>query len=111
PVDQPGDNPGIDIFTERLADLRFDPQLADHAVEGLRQPANLVARGNRYHGVERATLDRGGPGQQTTHRTHQAERDGGGEDDAEQRGNSQQRQADLDNVPLVGAGSDDGGTG
>lgn len=46
-VDQPGDNPGIDIFTERLANLCFDPQFANHAVEGLRQPANLVPRGNR----------------------------------------------------------------
>jgi hypothetical protein len=61
PVDEPGDNPGIDIFTERLADLRFDTQLADHAVEGLRQPADLIARGNRHHGVERATLNRSSP--------------------------------------------------
>src|SRR5580704_497974 len=83
---------------------------ADHAVEGLREP-HLVPRGNRHHGVERATLYRSSPGRQTTHRTHQAEGDGAGDDDAEQRGDRQQRQANLNNVPLVGAGPDDGDTG
>jgi hypothetical protein len=33
PVEQPGDNPRIDVFAEGIPDLCLGPQLADHAVE------------------------------------------------------------------------------
>ena len=61
--------------------------------------------------IERAALDRGGAEQQAAHRAHQAEGDGRGNGDAEQRGDRQQCQADRDDAPLVGASADDSRTG
>jgi hypothetical protein len=89
PIEQPGNNTRIDIFAKGVADLCFESQFADHAVEGLGQPADLVARRNRDHSIEGTALDCGCAQQQAAHRTHQAESDGRRNGDAERRGDRQ----------------------
>ena len=105
PVDQPRDDTRIDVLAERLADLRLDPQLADHRVERMGETADLVARGDRDHGVEGAILDRGGAGQQPANRFNEADSNRGGKRDPQQCCEQQQRQPDIDDAHLVGAGA------
>src|SRR5215469_18477242 len=50
----PATNARIDVFAKRLRVCVLYMQLADHAVEGLRQRANSPVRRSRYDGVERA---------------------------------------------------------
>ena len=66
-VDQPLDDARVDVFAEGVADLRLDPELADHRVEGVSQSADFVGRGDRDHGVEHPLLDRGCAGEQVDH--------------------------------------------
>ena len=110
-VDQPGDDARIEVFAEGVADPRLDPQFADHVVEGLGQAADLVARGDRDDRIERPLLDGGCAGEEAAHRPHEAGRDRGRDNQAEQTGDRQQREADFDDTLLIGAGAEDRGAG
>ena len=81
PADQPFDDARIDIAPEGLADALFQPQLFDHAVEGHRQMADLVLRGDGERAIELAAFDRLRAFQQVANRSGQA----GADDDREDK--------------------------
>ena len=102
PVDQALDDARVDVLAEGLLDLRLEPELGHHGVEGAGEQADLVARGHRHHRVEQALLHGVGAGQQPPHRPRQAAREAAGDQKAQEPGKAGDHHHGTDDVGLAG---------
>jgi hypothetical protein len=100
-VEQPLGDARIDIAAEGLADALVLAQPLDHAVEGSRELANLIACRHADGVIEPAGLDLAGAFEQTQHRTGDVASDQHREHETEHRGNGGYDRRDDDRLVLL----------